>query len=213
MDITKIIIADDHDLIRQGLKSLIAYDEEYQVIAEAVNGEDALSKVNEHKPDILLLDITMPKLTGLDILNEIRHISKDTKVIIVSVHKSEPYIAKALSLGVKGYLIKDKAAEDLLPALAKVKRGDIFLSDAISTILADNIAKQVCGKEEKLTLTPREKEILRLVAEGKTAKQISDALFISPRTVENNKNSLLKKFGLHRTVDLVRYAVENKLID
>lgn len=213
MDITKIIIADDHDLIRQGLKSLIAYDEGYQVIAEAVNGEDALSKVNEHKPDILLLDITMPKLTGLDILNEIRHISKDTKVIIVSVHKSEPYIAKALSLGVKGYLIKDKAAEDLLPALAKVKRGDIFLSDAISTILADNIAKQVCGKEEKLTLTPREKEILRLVAEGKTAKQISDALFISPRTVENNKNSLLKKFGLHRTVDLVRYAVENKLID
>lgn len=213
MKVFKIIIADDHDLIRQGLKSLLAGHQEYDVVSEAFDGEDAVAKVSDLKPDILLLDITMPRCSGLEAIRSIKDVSPDTKIIIISVHKSEPYIAKALSLGVKGYLIKDDAAEELISALAKVCRDKVYVSSAVSMFLMDNVSRTRSNSRDGMELTPREKDVLRLVAEGKTAKEISETLFVSHRTVENNKNALLKKFNLHRTVDLVKYAVENNLID
>lgn len=209
----KVLIADDHDLIRQGLKSILACDPNYQIIAQAVDGLDVIAKAKEHQPDIILLDITMPKISGLDALKELQYVAPEALIVIISVHKAEPYIAKALELGVKGYLLKDNAAEELLPALARVLKGDLYLGESVSAIVADSVIKKNRGNESLLLLTPREKEVLRLVVEGKTAKQIADILFISSRTVENNKNALLRKFDLHRTVDLVKYAVKHNLVD
>lgn len=210
---TKVLIADDHDLIRQGLKSILALDSQYELVAEAVDGEDAIAKAKEFGPDVILLDITMPKCSGLDAIKELQYVAPQAMIIIISVHKAEPYIAKALDLGVKGYLLKDNAAQELLPALVRILKGDLYLGESVSAIVANSLVKKNRGGEGELVLTPREKEILRLVVEGKTAKQIADILFISTRTVENNKNALLKKFNMHRTVDLVKYAVEHKLVD
>ena len=186
----------------------------YKLIGEAVNGEEVLSQVRKLKPDILLLDISMPKISGLDVIGQIHNISPETKIIIISVHKASAYIRKALKAGVKGYLNKENAAEDLLPALHKVIAGKVYLSSAISSYLVEKVSEK--GPQEALKkelLTSREEEILRLVVEGKTAKEIADVLYISQRTVENYKNILLKKLGLKKTSDLIKYAIKHKLVD
>lgn len=209
-----IVIADDHDIIREGLKNVLKDQPDYKVIGEASNGEEALTKVRELKPDILLLDISMPKLSGLEAIKRIQRISSKTKILIITVHKASTYIMKAFKAGAKGYLHKENAGEDLLPALSKIVRGEIYLNSAVSSYLVDKATeakpKQPVGES---LLTFREQEILRLVAGGKTARQIADVLFISPRTVENYKNTLLKKLNLHRTSDLIKYAIKHNLVD
>ncbi|RKY40052.1 MAG: DNA-binding response regulator [Candidatus Omnitrophota bacterium] len=209
----KVVIADDHDIIREGIKSIIRQQSDYEIVGEAKDGKEALEKVKEKKPDIFLLDISMPEIGGLEIIETVKRISPNTKILIVSVHKAEAYIMKALRLGVKGYLNKENAAEDLIPALNKVSRGEIYLSSTISSYLIEKVSYQEKRGKKEISLTEREKEILRLVAEGKTAKEIAEVLYISPRTVENYKNNLLKKLSLHRTADLVKYAIEHKLVD
>ena len=211
---TTILIADDHDIIREGIKNILRNQPVYKLVGEAVNGEEALSQVRKLKPSILLLDISMPKISGLDAITQIHHISPETKIIIISVHKASAYIRKALKAGVQGYLNKDNAAEDLLPALRKVVAGKVYLSSAVSSYLVERIE----GREprealKKELLTSREEEVLRLVVEGKTAKQIAQVLYISQRTVENYKNILLKKLGLNKTSDLIKYAVKHKIVD
>jgi len=211
---TKILIADDHDVIREGIKNILRNQKAYEVVAEAADGEEALAKVKEFKPDILLLDISMPKISGLEVITRIHHFSPKTKVIIITVHKASAYITKALKAGVKGYLHKENAAEDLLPTLRKVVDGKVYLSSAVSDYLVEKVKDKAPEEAlKKELLTSREEEILRLVVEGKTAKQIADALFISQRTVENYKNILLKKLNLHKTSDLIKYAIKHKLVD
>lgn len=210
----RILIADDHDIIRAGINNILRNQLAYKVVAEAVNGEEALDKVEKLKPDILLLDISMPKISGLDVIARIKRASPNTKIIIITVHTADAYIMKALKAGVKGYLVKGNAAEDLLPALRRVVDGKVYLSSAVSSYLIDKIQ----GKEpqealKKEILTSREQEILRLVVEGKTAKEIADTLYISPRTVENYKNNLMKKLGLNKTSDLIKYAIKHKIVD
>jgi DNA-binding NarL/FixJ family response regulator len=208
-----IVIADDHDLIRKGMKSLIAALPGYTVIAEARESRELLAVVRAHRPDVALVDITMPGMSGLDAVKELLREGSKTSVIMVSVHRSEPYIAKALSLGVKGYLIKDSAAEELPLALAKVTAGHVYLGECVATLLAGKFSTGNAAAARSMDLSQRERDVLRLVSEGKTAREMADLLCVSPRTVENNKNALLKKFGLHRTVDLVKYALEQGLID
>ena len=211
---TTILIADDHDIIREGIKNILRNQPVYKLVGEAVNGEKALSQVRKLKPDILLLDISMPKIGGLDVITQIHHISPETKIIIISVHKASAYIRKALKAGVQGYLNKDNAAEDLLPALRKVVAGKVYLSSSVSSYLVEEVSEKGTQKAiEKELLTSREEEILRLVVEGRTAKQIAQFLYISQRTVENYKNILLKKLGLHKASDLIKYAIKNKLVD
>jgi DNA-binding NarL/FixJ family response regulator len=206
-----LVIADDHDIIREGIKGIVSQDQNFKVIGEAVDGEEALEKVRELKPDILLLDITMPKVSGLDVIGQIQRISPQTKIIIVSVHKMSVYVRKAIKLGVKGYLHKENAAEELMNALQRVSRGETYLSPDISSfVLEEALAKEEVEKE---TFTDREEDILRLIVEGKTAKEIAKILYISPRTVENYKNKLLKKLNLHRTSDLIKYVLEHKILD
>ena len=209
----RIVIADDHDIIRAGIKSVLSAHTEYEVCAEAVNGEEALEVAERVKPDILLLDITMPKISGLDIISRVKRVSPQTKIIIISVHKLGAYVLKALHQGVSGYLHKENVAEELILALRKVTAGKVYLGEAISEYLADT-AKEPKKKNEALAvLNERESDILRLVAEGKTAKEIANILFISHRTVENYKNSILKKLNLHKTSDLIKFALENKILD
>ena len=210
-----IVITDDHDIIRQGLKSILAQRPAYKVIGEAQDGEDALEKAGKLKPDVLLLDISMPKISGLDIIEQVKKRSPATKIIMVSVHKMSAYILKAFKSGVSGYLIKENAAEELLLALGRVCAGKAYLSPTASEFLVEQIKKggmdKLLKKEE--LITGREHDVLRMVVEGKSAKEIAKVLFISPRTVENYKNNILKKLALHKTGDLIKYALEHKLVE
>ena len=207
-----VIVADDYDVIREGIKNILSETPEYEVVAEAATGDEVLEKVERLKPDFLLLDITMPQKSGLDIIEQLLHISPETKVIIVTMHRAHIYISKAFKLGVKGYLHKENVVEDLIPALKKVGRGEVYVSSQLSQYLIERITNQE-GDVKKVELTTRENDILRLVVEGMTAKEIAEALFISPRTVENYKNALLKKLGLHKTADLIKYAIKYKIVE
>lgn len=208
----RIAIVDDHSIIRAGIKSVLSKHSEYEICAEGANGEEALKIVEEFKPDILLLDISMPKLGGLDIIARVKRISSQTKIIIVTMHKLGTYVLKSLRQGVSGYLNKDNVAEELLLALSSVINGKVYLGQATSEYLA-LAAKEPKKKPIESLLNERELDVLRLVAEGKTAKEMAEIMFLSPRTVENYKNSILKKLNLHRTSDLIKYSFENKILD
>ena len=212
---TTILIADDHDIIRAGIKNILNNQPKYSVAGEAVDGQDTLSKVKKFKPDILLLDISMPKISGLDIIEDIHQISPKTKILIISLHKASAYVIKAFRAGIAGYLNKENAAEELLQALHKIVNNKIYLTSAASSYLIEkaleNPQKSVKSKDE--VLTQREQEVLRLVAEGKTAKEIAATLYISRRTVENYKNSISDKLGLHKTSDLIKYAIKHGIVD
>lgn len=213
---TSVLIADDHDLIREGIKTILRNRIDYKVVGEATNGEEVVDQAKQLKPDVLLLDITMPKRSGLDVLEQVHRVSPDTKVIIISVHRSHLYITKALKSGVKGYLHKDNATEDLLPALKRVTTGGTYLSSVVSEYLTDQLAQE-SGKapapQPTAALTERETDIVRLVVEGKTAREIAKLLFISPRTVENHKQAILKKLGLHKTSDLIKHAITHRIVE
>lgn len=210
----RVIVADDHDIIRAGIKNILRNYPTYEVVAEAANGEEVVEKVQEHKPDILLLDISMPKFSGLDAIEQVKYVSPQTKILIITVHKSNAYIMKAFEAGAKGYLQKERAGEELMNALSKISAGDIYLTSNVSSYLVERALKKSAEKEDEATLlTSREREILRLVAEGKTAREIAKTLYISQRTVENYKNNLLKKLNLHRTSDLIKYAIKHRIVD
>ena len=210
-----ILIADDHDIIRAGIKNILNNQPKYEVIGEAIDGEDALSKVKKLKPDILLLDISMPKISGLDIIEDVHQISPETKVLVISLHKASAYIMKAFKAGITGYLNKENADEELLPALHKIANGKIYLTSSVSSFLVEKALEkpEQASSIKEDVLTQREQEVLRLIAEGKTAKEIAGILYISRRTVENYKNSLSAKLGLHRISDLVKYAIKHGIVD
>jgi DNA-binding NarL/FixJ family response regulator len=212
---TTILIADDHDIIREGIKSVIRGHARYEVIAEAGDGESALELARKHKPDILLLDISMPKVSGLDIIAQVKRASSQTKIIVISVHKMGAYVLKAMRSGVNGYLNKENVAEELMPALARVCAGSTYLGASVSDYLSEVIQEPRQKKElsQGQLLNEREQDILRLVAEGKTAKEIAGVLFLSRRTVENYKNAILRKLNLHKTSDLIKYAIEHKMVE
>jgi len=212
---TTILIADDHDIIRAGIKNILNNQPKYSVAGEAVDGQDTLSKVKKFKPDILLLDISMPKISGLDIIEDIHQISPKTKILIISLHKASAYVIKAFRAGIAGYLNKENAAEELLQALHKIVNNKIYLTSAASSYLIEKALEnpQKSAKSREEVLTQREQEVLRLVAEGKTAKEIAATLYISRRTVENYKNSISDKLGLHKTSDLIKYAIKHGIVD
>lgn len=208
-----ILIADDHDIIREGIKSVLSGRPEYKICAEAGNGEEAIELAEKFKPDVLLMDVSMPKLSGLDALPRIKKVSPDTKIIMITVHKMGAYVLKAIRSGVAGYINKENVAEELIAALSRVTRGQTYLGASISDYIAEVVGSS--SKEElsyKNILSGRELDILRLVGEGKTAKEIAGTLSLSRRTVENYKNNILKKLNLHRSADLVKYALEQKII-
>jgi len=209
----RIVLADDHRLVRAGVRALLEKIRLGEVIAEADDGREALALVAAHQPDIVLLDIGMPNLNGLDAIERIRKGSPETKVIILSMHVNEDYVVRALRSGVSGYLIKDSAVDELERAIHSVAAGQTYLSKRISkpTIQAylSNTNRIYAPLDE---LTPRQREVLQLIGEGKNTKEIADLLGVSIKTVEAHRLRLMRRLGIHDLPGLVRFAIRTGLV-
>lgn len=215
----RVIVADDHHIVRRGLVSLLATIEQIDVVGEAADGRDAVDLAERLRPDIVLMDISMPGLNGLEATRMIRSRCPEVKVLILSAYDHEAYVLQSIRSGANGYLLKHTSAEDLQAALLALRSGEAFFSPAVSRILAQDYRKQVQGTSaapEELApaprLTPREREILQLIAEGKIHQQIADLLHISPRTVDTHRNNIMQKLDIHDTAGLVTYAIKNGIV-
>jgi DNA-binding NarL/FixJ family response regulator len=206
----RILIADDHTLVRAGLTSLIARLPEMEVVAEAADGRQALRLVRDLQPDIVLMDIAMPGLNGLESAERIHGIHPKIKIIILSMHASEEYVAQALKAGASGYLLKDAATAELEMALKSVAMGQFYLSPAISRQVVDNFLRG--GPMGLDLLTPRQREILQLIAEGKGTRDIAETLHLSVKTVETHRAQLMERLDIHDVAGLIRYALKKGLI-
>ncbi|HLW73646.1 MAG TPA: response regulator transcription factor [Gammaproteobacteria bacterium] len=206
----KILVADDHTLMRAGLVSLIARMPEMEVVAEAEDGRQALRLVRDLKPDIVLMDIAMPGLNGLESAERIHGILPAVKIIILSMHASEEYVAQALKAGASGYLLKDAATAELEMALKSVSMGQFYLSPAISRQVVDTMLHG--GPTGLDLLTPRQREILQLVAEGKSTREIAEILHLSVKTVETHRAQLMDRLDIHDVAGLIRYALRKGLV-
>jgi DNA-binding NarL/FixJ family response regulator len=206
----RILVADDHTLVRAGLTSLIAHLPDMQVVGEASDGRQAMKLVRDLKPDIVLMDIAMPGLNGLESAERIHGLEPQIKIIILSMFANEEYVAQALKAGASGYLLKDAATTELEMALKSVAMGQFYLSPAISRQVVDTYLRG--GPVGIEVLTPRQREILQLVAEGKSTRDIADTLHVSVKTVETHRTQLMERLDIHDVAGLVRYAIRKGLV-
>jgi len=206
----KILVADDHNLVRAGLTALIARLPDMEIVGEAPDGRQALRMVRDLAPDLVLMDIAMPGLNGLEAAERIHGIHPQTKIIILSMHANEEYVAQALKAGASGYLLKDAATTELEMALKSVSMGQFYLSPAISRQVVDNFLRG--GPTGVDVLTPRQREILQLIAEGKSTRDIADTLHLSVKTVETHRAQLMERLDIHDIAGLIRYALKKGLI-
>lgn len=217
-DKKKILIIDDHPLFREGLKSLIARNPGFDVVGEAGNGRKGLRMAKELKPDLVVMDISLPDKSGIDLTRDIRSHLSETRVIIVSMHSKIDHISEAFRAGATGYVVKESATERLIQGLEAVSRGEYYLDSSLSNKVVKKLM-EFPEKEAKITdtryeaLTPREQQVMRLLAEGISIKEIAERLFISPKTVENHRTNIMSKLELHSAVELIRYAARLGLID
>lgn len=214
----KLMIVDDHPLFREGLKTIVNRDKKYTVVAEAGNGKEGITLGKQHKPDIMLVDISMPGKNGIQMIRELRDALPSTSFIIISMHSEADYIVEAFRAGATGYMIKESAASNLIQGLDTVAKGELFLDSALSLEVIFKLmqSKTDVGTTQRdpySSLTSREQEVMRMLAEGMTTKDVARKLFISPKTVENHRTNLMKKLGLQSTVELIRYAARLGLID
>ena len=212
---TRILIADDHGVMRKGLRLQLEQHEEIEVVGEASNGRDAVKLADELRPDLVIMDIGMPNLNGIEATAQIVKRDPGIGVIILSMHSDEEYLLRALTAGAKGYLLKESADVDLLRAVHAVAQRKSFFSPTVAKMLLDDFVQQVRQrglKDSYDLLTDREKEILQLLAEGKSNKEVATLLNLSPYTVETHRTHIMQKLDLHSSVDLVLYAVRKRII-
>ncbi len=214
----KILIVDDHPMFREGLKSIIARNPELEVVGETGKGKDVLELAKNLQPDLVVLDISLPDGSGIDLSRELKGILPEIQTLIVSMHTKIDYISSAFQAGAKGYVVKDAPSEKILQALDLVSRGEYFLDSSIAPQVVERLTKDSGGSAKisdasYASLTPREQEILRLLAEGQAVKKIAHRLCISVKTVENHRTNIMTKLDLHSTMELVRYAARLGLID
>jgi len=211
----RVLIADDHGVVRKGLRLLLEQHPEIVVVGEASNGREAATIAATLSPEVVVMDVAMPILNGIEAAEQILKDNSQVGIIMLTMHADESYVLRALHVGVKGYLLKESAEKDLLLAIRTVKQGKPFFSRAIGeTLLEDyvRVLKQKGLSDTFDLLTPREKEVLQLLAEGKTNKDVATTLDISPYTVESHRTNLMQKLNLHNTAEIVLYAVRKKLI-
>jgi DNA-binding NarL/FixJ family response regulator len=207
----KILIADDHGIVRSGLRMLLERQEDLEVIGEASDGVQARDIAIRDRPDLAILDVKMPRLTGLQATQEIRDQAPDVAVLILSMHDDERYLFEALKAGASGYVLKSQADQDLLDAIRAVERGEPFLTpDAQRALIKDVLER---GHEPEDELTPREQEVVKLAAEAHTNREIAELLGLSEKTVENHRANAMHKLGMRDRTELVRYAIRRGLIE
>jgi two-component system response regulator NreC len=213
----RILIADDHGVLRAGLRALLSAESELEVVDEASNGNEALSKADELQPDVILLDISMPGASGIEVTRRLKEMLPETRVLILTVHEDEGLLQEAIQAGASGYIIKRAVESELIDAIRAVWRGDLYVHPAMTRALLKEMSPPPSAasiiEAPVEALTPREVEVLRLIAQGYTNRQMADMLSISVRTVESHRSNLMGKLDLHSRVELVRYARENNLIN
>lgn len=207
--LARILLVDDHALVRQGLRSLLER-EGFVVVGEAADGLEAVQQVRSLSPDIVVMDISMPSQNGLNASREIRQMSSDTKVILLTQHTEEMYIADALEAGVAGYVLKAQVSSDLIHAIQQVSGGKVYISPGISSAVLAAYKSRLEKKGDPLTL--RERQVLQLIAEGKSTRDVASLLFISVKTAETHRSRLMQKLDIHETAGLVRYAIRHGLV-
>ena len=215
MKTIRVIVADDHTIIRSGLKALLDREPDIEVVAEAADGRQAVQKAQELQPEVVLLDIAMPNLNGIEAARQISAKMPQTAIVFLSMHSDESYVLKALKSGAKAYLLKDSAEYDLINAIRSVKEGKAFFSPSISKMMMEEYMRQMQDREIEDSyelLTTREREILQLLAEGKTNKEVASILNLSLYTVETHRGNILQKLNLHSGAELILYAVRKGVI-
>jgi two-component system, NarL family, response regulator NreC len=211
----RLLLADDHTLFRHGLTKILEERPDWTVVAEAGDGRECVKLALSLKPDIVVLDIAMPMLNGIEATRQIARRLDNTGVLVLSMHADEPYVMQALEAGARGYLLKDSAGHDLIRAIEMVAVGKSFFSPAVSRVMLDDYVRRLAGSgitDRYQTLSEREREIFQLIAEGRTNKAIADLLSLSPTTIETHRAHILQKLDIHNTAELVLYAVRRGVV-
>jgi RNA polymerase sigma factor (sigma-70 family) len=212
---TRVLLADDHRLMRSGLRLVVEQNPDFQVVGEADDGRQAVALANEMRPDVVVMDIGMPNLNGIEASRQITEAHPDIAVVMLSMHSDEGYVLRALKSGARAYLLKDSAEADLSRAIQAVREGKSFFSPSVSKLLLDDYVRKLqrAGIEDSYDLlSPREREILQLVAEGKSSKEIAAVLNLSVYTIETHRSNLMQKLNLRGIPELILYAVRKGLI-
>ena len=209
----RIVIAEDHTSLREGLRALLSSEAELRVVGEAKDGREAIQRVEQLEPDLILMDLSMPKMNGVEAIREIKNRIPETRVLALTVHKAEEFVLEVLQAGADGYVLKDASSEELVMAIRSVLGGQRYLSPAVSQLVIDGyLAGRKTYESPWDKLTKREREILKLIAEGHKNKEIADFLCISVKTVEKHRANLMKKLDLHSAAALTAYAMERGLV-
>jgi DNA-binding NarL/FixJ family response regulator len=212
---TRILLADDHGVVRKGLRFLLESESDLEVVGEAGDGRQAVQEAESLRPDVIVMDIGMPLLNGIEATSQIAKKCPESSIIILSMYSDEEYLVRALTAGAKGYLLKDSAESDLVAAVRSVSGGRPFFSPSIASTLLEDYVRQLQQRglaDSYHLLSDREKEVLQLLAEGKTNKEVATLLNLSTYTVDTHRTHLMQKLGLHNTAEIVLYAVRKKII-
>ena len=215
MDRIRVLLADDHAILRDGIRALLTDHPDIVVIGEAEDGHWAVHLAHELHPDVVLMDIGMPRLNGLEATRQIKHDCPEVAILILTMHDNEEYLRQVLAAGASGYVLKRAAASELVAAIRAVHRGEAALSPAVARMLIEDYLRSEDGRiaATPSDLTPREREVLQLIAEGHTSKQIAELLCLSVKTVQAHRTSLMQKLDLHDRGDLIKYAIQKRIID
>lgn len=211
-----ILLADDHTILRAGLKMMLNAQPDMEVVGEAQDGRQVLQEVQRLQPDIILMDITMPDMNGIEATRQIKKLVPEVKVLVLTMHENEEYVFQALRAGASGYMLKEAADTELITALHVIRSGQFYLSPTAQSVMVGDYLQRVRSGEEKdsySSLTEREREILKLVAEGYTNNQIAERLVISPKTVDTHRTHVMDKLNLHSRAELVKYAMRRGLLE
>jgi len=209
-----VLLVEDHAMVRKGLRTILELEGDIDVVAEADNGREAVALAEEFRPDVVVMDISMPGLNGLEATSQIKDRISDVNILVLTRHSTEAYVSRIFKAGASGYVTKREAPTELIAGIRAVGRGDAFLSPSISKTVIDDYVRRAdrCVEDSLERLTPREREVLQLVAEGRSSPEIGDLLYISAKTVENHRANLMKKLDIHSTAELTQYAIRKGVI-